>query len=190
MNTPMKKFLALLLAMAMALSLCGFAAAENTVPVVISNLYLNGEKVTFAKDCVILEKKAVSDSGDEIVVRVAVVGFALDYSTSIMNRKFSGAGFTLSEDFDALERLAAELEKSGTLHKAAPGQHTEAFLAVKRLFAKLSHSLYVAHLDRSIEVHLRHVRCMDGFGLAREVLKYRYMFVYIVFHKQNIKNRL
>ena len=86
---------------------------ENKIPVTVSNLYKDGEKAGFAKDCVILEKKAVGADGDTVDVKVAVIGFASDYASSIMNSKFTGAGYSIKEDYASLEKFAYELESEG-----------------------------------------------------------------------------
>ena len=85
----------------------------NTVPVVISNLYLNDEKVPFASDYVILQKTAVDSEGHELPVRIGVIGLAGDYGAGIMNEKFTGAGYKIILDYDKVNALAAELEKNG-----------------------------------------------------------------------------
>lgn len=89
------------------------AKIENDTPVVISNLYQNGKKVDFAQDYVILQKTAVDAAGNELPVRVGVIGFAEDYSSSIMYGKFTGAGYTIVPDFSIAENIAAELEANG-----------------------------------------------------------------------------
>ena len=88
-------------------------AGTNTVPVVISNLYRNGEKVPFASDYVILQKTAVDKEGRELPVRIGVIGLAGEYGSSIMHEKFTGAGYKIILDFDRVNALAAKLEESG-----------------------------------------------------------------------------
>lgn len=97
----------------------------NDVPVVCSNLYENGSRAEFTRDYVILEKTAVS-AGKELPVKVAVVGFASDYASSIMYSKFTGAGFSVKEDFAALESLAERLEQSGEADVTVLLTHGEA----------------------------------------------------------------
>ena len=99
----------------------------NDVPVVISNLYYQGELVTFAVPYVILEKTALGPDGSEITVRVAVIGFAIDYAGDIKTSKFTELGFSIDEDYAAVDALAAQLEADGTcdatillVHGSAP----------------------------------------------------------------------
>ena len=91
----------------------GGTAGENTVPVVCSNLYRNGEKVPFASDYVILRKTAADDEGRELPVRRGVIGLAGEYGADIMYEKFTGAGYQVILDYDRVNALAAELEESG-----------------------------------------------------------------------------
>ena len=86
---------------------------ENSIPVLFSNLYRDGEKVPFAKDYIILEKTAVSDTGLELPIKVAVIGFSDDYSDSVSVFRFSGQGYRIDEDYDRVNLLAASLEESG-----------------------------------------------------------------------------
>ena len=85
----------------------------NSVPVVISNLYRNGEKATFAHDYLILEKTAANAQGDTLPVRIGVLGFAGQYGGDIMYERFTGAGYTIDPDYGKLNALARELEESG-----------------------------------------------------------------------------
>ena len=89
------------------------ASIVNDTPVVISNLYLNGDKVTFAQDYVIVEKTATDGAGSELPVRIGVIGFAEDYSSSIMYKKFTGAGYSIVPDISIVESIAHKLEASG-----------------------------------------------------------------------------
>ena len=102
-------------------------ATVNDVPVVMSNLYRDGAPVTFTRPYVILEKTALGPDGREIAVRVAVIGFALDYAEAIKTSKFAGLGYEIIEDFAAVDALAAQLEADGTcdatillVHASAP----------------------------------------------------------------------
>ena len=103
----------------------GFSVV-NSVPVVVSNLYRNGEKVPFARDYVILDKTAVNAEGEELPVRVAVIGFAGEYSSDIMYDRFTGAGYEIRLDYDAVNRLAAELEAEGKCDATILLTHEEA----------------------------------------------------------------
>ena len=94
---------------------CSIGGTEvvNDIPVVLSNLYKDGEKVSFTRDYVILDKTAVDSAGNELAVRVAVIGFAENYAGDIMYSKFTGEGYRITEDYDAVNQLALELESSG-----------------------------------------------------------------------------
>lgn len=106
----------------------GNTAGANTIPVVISNLYLNGEKVPFASDYVILQKTAVDDEGRELPVRIGVIGLAGEYADNIMGDKFTGAGYSVKLDYDRVNALAAQLEESGRCDATIVLSHEEATL--------------------------------------------------------------
>ncbi len=108
-------------------------AGVNDVPVLVSNMYLNGQKVGFARDYIILEKTAANAAGDELTVRVAVIGFASDYASSIMYANFTGGGYSVREDYAALNRLAAELERSGQCDATIMLTHGESSAAASAL---------------------------------------------------------
>ncbi len=85
----------------------------NDIPVLTSNLYLNRQKVPFAQEYIILEKTAVDPEGNELPVRIGVVGFTDNHSGSIMSIRFSDAGFVTLVDYQNANRIARELEESG-----------------------------------------------------------------------------
>ena len=85
----------------------------STVPVVCSNIYLDGSRISRTKDYVIVSKKAFNNHGDSLWVNIGIIGFAPDYSGSIMTSKFTGAGYSIKEDYSIPNRIAAELESSG-----------------------------------------------------------------------------
>ncbi len=85
----------------------------NNIPIVVSNLYRNGGKVSWGRDYIILEKTAVDDEGNELPVKVAVIGIAGDYGSSIMTDRFSGAGYSIILDYAEVNALADQLESSG-----------------------------------------------------------------------------
>ena len=85
----------------------------NEIPVLTSNLYYKREKVTFAQEYIILEKTAVDENGNELPVRIGVIGFTDDHSGSIMETRFSAAGYAVIVDFQRANRIARELEESG-----------------------------------------------------------------------------
>ncbi|MCD7761015.1 MAG: 5'-nucleotidase C-terminal domain-containing protein, partial [Clostridiales bacterium] len=83
---------------------------DSEIPVIASNLYLNDEKITFADDYIILEKSAVDEDGNVITVKLGIIGWVASYATDIMYAQFTGRGFTVDLDYDALEALAVKLE--------------------------------------------------------------------------------
>ncbi len=85
----------------------------NEVPVLCANLYRNGSRVTTTRDYVIVEKTAINSKGGEVKVRIGVIGFAIDYASSIMTSKFTGQGYSIREDYSIANDIAAELESSG-----------------------------------------------------------------------------
>ena len=106
---------------------------ENKIPTVVCNIYKDGEKVPFASDYVIVEKTAENGAGNGLSVKVAVIGFALDYSSSIMYSKFSGAGYTVSVDYSAVNSLAKQLESDGLCDATVLLCHGEAAEAARGL---------------------------------------------------------
>ena len=46
-------------------------------------------------------------------VRIGVIGLASEYASSIMNEKFTGAGYEIILDYGKVNALAAQLEESG-----------------------------------------------------------------------------
>lgn len=84
----------------------------NEVPVVCANLYQHGSRATNTKDYVILEKTAISPRGDTLKVKIGIIGFASDYSSSILPAHFSGKGYSIREDYSIANNIADELELS------------------------------------------------------------------------------
>lgn len=82
----------------------------NTTPVVVCNLFQNGEKLAFAGDYVILDKTARDRLGNELPVKIGVIGMAGDYGNSIIRSHFSDLGYAIKPDFDYVNALARELE--------------------------------------------------------------------------------
>lgn len=100
----------------------------NAVPVVCANLYRDGERVSCTRDYVIVEKTAAGSKGATVPVRIGIVGFAVNYSGSIITTQFSGRGFSINADYGIANRIAAELESSHAcdatillIHGEAPG---------------------------------------------------------------------
>lgn len=111
----------------------GDMAGENLVPVVCANIYRNGAKISPADDYIILRKTAVDEEGNEIPVRVAVIGFAGNYGTSIKYERFAGAGYSISLDYDKVNAIAASLEESGQCDATILLTHEEAGRIAERL---------------------------------------------------------
>ena len=104
----------------------GDTSYENHIPVVLSNFHVDGENPEWLNDYVILNKTAVNPAGETINVKIAVIGFAEDYSGSIKAPNFSELGYEIREDYDALNELAASLESSGACDATILLSHAEA----------------------------------------------------------------
>ena len=85
----------------------------NNVPVVCANLYRDGDRVSATRDYVIVEKTAFNAEGDSLRVKIGIIGFATNYAGSIMTSKFTGAGFSIREDYSIARNLAYRLESEG-----------------------------------------------------------------------------
>ena len=85
----------------------------NNIPVVASNLYLNSEKVNFAKDYVIVTKKARNANDEEVTVKIGVIGYLENYVSEIMPSKFIEKGYSIVDDLSIPENIAKQLEDSG-----------------------------------------------------------------------------
>ena len=106
---------------------------ENRVPVLCANLYRDNVRDSRTRDYVILEKTAVSDEGESIPVRIGVVGFAENYASSIMASKFTGMGYSITEDYSMARSIAASLEESGQCDATVLLIHGEAAGAAQSL---------------------------------------------------------
>ena len=111
----------------------GDIAGENHVPVVSANIYRNGAKIEPADDYIILHKTAVDEEGNEIPVRVAVIGFAGNFGNSIKYQMFTGAGYSISRDYDKVNAIAASLEESGQCDATILLVHEEAGRIAKEI---------------------------------------------------------
>lgn len=85
----------------------------NDIPVVASNLYHNSKKVDWAKDYVIIPKKAINSKGEEVTVNIGVIGYLENYSSEIVNSQFAGKGYSIVEDLNIPNNIAKELEDKG-----------------------------------------------------------------------------
>ncbi|MCR5400012.1 MAG: 5'-nucleotidase C-terminal domain-containing protein [Treponema sp.] len=116
----------------------GLKKFPNQVPVLALNLYQNQNKVADgasrgkivlnrpAKDYVILEKKAINQKGQEIAVRIAVVGYVCDYSRSILASEFGEKGFKIKSSLEPANNLAYELEFKGLCDASLLLMHADA----------------------------------------------------------------
>lgn len=92
-------------------SLDGFEIT-NDVPVLACNLLYNGQKVEWAKDYVIFNKTARSETGEELTVRIAVIGYIDNYATSIKYPLFTGAGYSIVDDIGIPYLIAKNLKET------------------------------------------------------------------------------
>ena len=83
----------------------------NEVPYVMCNLYHNGKKIEGLREYVILEKTAINDQGKELPVKIGVIGFGEDYSSSVSKGVFTDAGYEIREDYDYAMSLAKRLKE-------------------------------------------------------------------------------
>ena len=90
----------------------GIGDGADLIPMIVSNVYQNGKRVPFSKDYIILDKTAVDADGNELPVKIGVIGFADDYSASVMAKFFADRGFEIREDYDKLSALAAKLKQN------------------------------------------------------------------------------
>ena len=86
---------------------------DNQVPVLCANLYQDGQRSTRTRDYVIVEKTAVSAKGKTIPIKIGVIGFAVNYGSSIINTQFAAKGYSIKADYSIANNIAAELESSG-----------------------------------------------------------------------------
>lgn len=105
----------------------------SEVPVVCANIYQDGSRFSRTDDYVIVEKTASNASGQTVKVKIGVIGFAIDYSGSIMASKFRGKGFSVQEDYSIANGIAAELEGSGQCDATVLLIHGKAETAAENL---------------------------------------------------------
>ena len=104
----------------------------NDVPIVCANLYQNGSRSSLTNDYVIVEKTAAGPNGT-VKVKIGIVGFAVDYSTSIIASQFSGKGYSIQENYTIANSIAEELESTGRCDATILLIHGEAERAAQRL---------------------------------------------------------
>ena len=105
----------------------------NEVPVVCANLYQYGNRVSCTKDYVIVEKTAVNPRGGYVNVKICIIGFAEDYSLSIIASQFTGKGYSISENYSVANSIATELETTGQCDATILLTHGAADKAAERL---------------------------------------------------------
>ncbi len=106
---------------------------ENLIPVTMCNLYHDGAKVTFARDYVVLEKTAADRDGNEMPVRIGVIGYADNYASSIMYSMFTGAGYEIREDYGQLSALAETLKQEEKCDAVILLTHADAIRIAEQL---------------------------------------------------------
>ena len=105
----------------------------NEVPVLCANLYKDGARVNWTQDYTIVEKTAVGAGGEEVPVKIGIIGFAIDYSGSIIATQFNERGFSINEDYAIPNNIAARLEESGECDATILLIHGEANGAAAKL---------------------------------------------------------
>lgn len=105
----------------------------SEVPVVCANIYQDGSRFSRTDDYVIVEKTASNSNGQTVTVKIGIIGFAIDYSGSIMASKFRGKGFSVREDYSIANGIAAELEGSGQCDATVLLIHGKAQTAAEKL---------------------------------------------------------
>ncbi|MCR5408439.1 MAG: 5'-nucleotidase C-terminal domain-containing protein [Bacteroidales bacterium] len=105
----------------------------NQVPVVCANLYQDGNRVPFTKDYVVVEKTAVNTEGATVPVKIGIIGFAVNYSGSIIATQFIDKGYSINDDYSIVNQIAAELESTGGCDATIMLIHGEAEGAAERL---------------------------------------------------------
>lgn len=105
----------------------------NQVPVVCANLYQHGNRTSCTKDYVIVEKAAVNPNGGSVNVKIGIIGFAEDYSLSILPSQFTEKGYSIQENYTIANTLASELESTGQCDATILLTHGAADKAAERL---------------------------------------------------------
>ena len=88
-------------------------SGNSKIPVLCMNISQSGEPSDIAVPFAIIEKTAFSQSGEARTVNIGVIGWAEDYGSSISKDVFSGEGYSIREDYRALEALASALKADG-----------------------------------------------------------------------------
>lgn len=104
----------------------GGQTRDSTIPILCCNIYEAGtyNRVGFTKDYVILDKLAAASDGSTLPVRVAVVGYVNDYSSSIMGPRI--APYTIRSGVSRAETIARSLKSQGLADAAILLTHADA----------------------------------------------------------------
>ena len=99
---------------------------DSKIPILASNIYYAGtsDRVDFTQDYVILNKTAVSPSGQTRTVRIAVVGYVATYASSIMASEI--APYTILAELNRAEQTAEALKADGRADAAILLAHMDA----------------------------------------------------------------
>ena len=108
-----------------------FYEGEGKTPVINSNIINNDNAGFFPY--VLLEKAAFSKEGSSIPVKVAVVGIADDYSSSIMDSRFRALGYSIDCDIKKSEDLAEKLRREMKCDAVIALVHSDAETFARRL---------------------------------------------------------
>ncbi|MBR6054026.1 MAG: bifunctional metallophosphatase/5'-nucleotidase [Bacteroidales bacterium] len=122
------------------------------VPILCANLYKDGERVSFTRDYVVVEKTALGPWNAFVPVRIGIVGFAIDYAGSILSTQFTDQGYSIAEDYSIANNIAAELESSGECDATILLVHGEAEGVAEKLGSGSSIDLVLGgHSHRYLE---------------------------------------
>ena len=105
----------------------------NRIPILCANLYQNGSRVPFTSDYTIVEKTAVGPNGATIPVKIGIVGFAINYSGSIIRSEFIDKGYFIKADYTIANALASQLETTLGCDATVLLLHGQADTAADRL---------------------------------------------------------
>lgn len=123
----------------------------NTTPYVISNLTRNNRKIDGLRAYLILEKTAADRNGNELPVRIGVIGFASDYSSSVARDRFILEGYQTAEDYETLKNLAHTLKHSYNCHAVVVLAHADSKRTAEALGADSDVDLvFGGHLHKLI----------------------------------------
>ncbi len=100
-------------------------------PVINSNIVNNGNAIF--TPYVILDKKAFTKEGASIPVSVAVVGVAEDYSSSILDSRFTALGYVVDSNISKSEELALKLKNDLKCDAVIALVHSDAEVFANRL---------------------------------------------------------